>query len=185
MYVRIWHGEQMSLQTPAKGVQQWWRWCDLRWQIVPDLGTSNRKGSVANGEPVGLWLDEAASVGGAKSSSTRLVGHTDEWTKVRWRATMEDLVHKYGHFKLDALRNAQPMSDIWSEHRKPKISRAAAFKTDCRRRDRCITGFLYLSTTGVQISGTCTRTRPCHCTLARSWWTHRGAYSLILVPVSC
>ena len=28
MYVRIWHGEQMSLQTLAKGVQ-WWRWCDL------------------------------------------------------------------------------------------------------------------------------------------------------------
>jgi len=37
---------------------------------VPDLGTSNRKGSVANGGPVGLWLDEAASVGGAESSST-------------------------------------------------------------------------------------------------------------------
>ena len=32
----------------------------LRWQTVPDLGTSNRKGSVANGGPVGLWLDEAA-----------------------------------------------------------------------------------------------------------------------------
>ena len=32
-----------------------------------------------------------------------------EWTKVRWRATTEDLVRKYGHFKLDALRNAQPM----------------------------------------------------------------------------
>jgi len=31
------------------------------------------------------------------------------WTKVRWRATVEDLVRKYGHFKLDALRNAQPM----------------------------------------------------------------------------
>jgi len=41
------------------------------WQTVPDLGTSNRKGSVANGGPVGLWLDEAASVGGAESSSTR------------------------------------------------------------------------------------------------------------------
>jgi len=27
-------------------------------------------------------------------------------------------------------------SDTWSERRKPKISRAAAFKTDCRRRDR-------------------------------------------------
>ena len=46
------------------------------------------------------------------------------------RATVEDLVFKYGHFKLDALRNAQPMSDTWSERRKPKISRAAAFKTD-------------------------------------------------------
>ena len=55
----------MSLQTPAKGVQ-WWRWCDLRWQTVPDLGTSNRKGSVANGGPVVLWLDEAASVGRAE-----------------------------------------------------------------------------------------------------------------------
>jgi len=58
LYVRIWHDEQMSLQTPAKGVQ-WWRWCNLRWQTVPDLGTSNRKASVTNGGPVGLWLDEA------------------------------------------------------------------------------------------------------------------------------
>ena len=41
----------MSLQTLAKGVQ-WWRWCNLRWQTVPDLGTSNRKSSVANGGPV-------------------------------------------------------------------------------------------------------------------------------------
>jgi len=61
-----------------KGVQ-WWRWCDLRWQTVPDLGTSNRKlGSVANGGPVGLWLDEAASVGGAESSSTRGKSATQE-----------------------------------------------------------------------------------------------------------
>ena len=76
MYVRIWHGEQMSLQTLAKGVQ-WWRWCDLRWQTVPDLGTSNKKISVANGGPVGLWLDETASVGGAKSSSTRYATRTN------------------------------------------------------------------------------------------------------------
>jgi len=26
----------------------------------------------------------------------------DEWTKVRWRATVEDLVRKYGHFELHA-----------------------------------------------------------------------------------
>jgi len=43
---------RLCLQTPAKDVQWWrWRWCELRWQTVPDLGTSNRKGSVANGGP--------------------------------------------------------------------------------------------------------------------------------------
>jgi len=40
----------------------------------------------------------AAGVGVAQSSTTWQVGHMDEWTKyVRWRATMEDLVRKYGH----------------------------------------------------------------------------------------
>jgi len=45
----------MSLQTPAVGVQVW-RWSDLWWQTIPDLGTSDWKGSVANGGTAGLWL---------------------------------------------------------------------------------------------------------------------------------
>ena len=140
LYVRIWHGEQMSLQTPAKGVQ-WWCWCEIRWQTVPDLGTSNRKGSVANGGPVGLRLDEAAMAERRArrlgKSATRTNGPRYDGAQP-WRTSYVT----YGHFKLDALRNAQPTyrlisaSDTWSERRKPKISRAAAFKTDCRRRDR-------------------------------------------------
>jgi len=37
--------------------------------------------------------------------------HVDEWTKVRWRTAMEV------HFKLDALRNAQPMYADWRSTR--------------------------------------------------------------------
>jgi len=58
-----------SRQTPAEGIQGR-RWCDLRWQTIPDLGTSDWKGSVANDGTVGLWLDAAAGVGEAKSSTT-------------------------------------------------------------------------------------------------------------------
>jgi len=46
----------MSLQTPAKGVQGW-RWCDLQWQTIPDLGTNDCGWTVAG------WL-----TGGAESS---------------------------------------------------------------------------------------------------------------------
>jgi len=44
-------------------------------------------------------------------------------------------------------------SDTWSERRKPKISRAAAFKTDCRRRDTVITLLVRPSQGGVARSG--------------------------------
>jgi len=54
-----------------------------------------------------LWLDEAAGIGGAElddlvTSATR--------TNVWWMArNHRGLVCKYGHFELDAVRNAQPM----------------------------------------------------------------------------
>ena len=138
----------MSLQTPAKGVQ-WWRWCDLRWQTVPDLGTSNRKGSVANGGLVGLLAERRARR--LVKSATRTNGprydNAQPW-RTLYVSTATLNCMRCGMGSQCRLISA---SDTWSERRKPKISTALRNGywecMNCGRR----TGAVYLSVVSVEM----------------------------------
>jgi len=63
--------------------RQWWCWCHLFRQGVPDTGTSNCEDPAADCWELGGWYQQATRAGRVQCSSTGLICYPSEWSRYR------------------------------------------------------------------------------------------------------
>jgi len=82
---------------------------DVIRQAVPELGSGDREGSTADCRQFGWWHNKTVEASRTQHSLTREISDVNEWTKVRWRASMYDLVCQNSQLVLYALLDQQSM----------------------------------------------------------------------------
>ena len=130
--------EQVCLQPVLEHRQRRGR-CNIAWQAIPHLCSSNRKGTTSNSWLTTGWNVKLFSGGGPEPASVWHVGDICEWwCQVRWCGAMQCMICQRHHLECNVLRHAEPIktdervSDV-SQRLRLKMSLAVAFWTDWRR----------------------------------------------------